>query len=87
MSIINQNLYSLNINIPYWRTNPPFGSWCKINFTNCFPPRYINGCPDDKRMTGKMAIYKSSETEISVCTNVGIENDTAILLLESIPYE
>tara|TARA_B100000686_G_C16605423_1_gene870918 strand:- start:842 stop:1096 length:255 start_codon:yes stop_codon:yes gene_type:complete len=83
---MNQNLYSLNINSPYWGTNPPYVSWCKINVTNCFPPGYLVGCPDDKRMTGKMSIYKSSETEISICTNVGIENDTAILLLEKIPY-
>ena len=87
VSIMNQNLYSLNINSPYWGTNPPYGSWCKINVTNCFPPGYLGGCPDDTRMTGKMAIYKSSETEIAVCTNVGIENDTAILLLEKVPYE
>tara|TARA_Y100001935_G_C17055996_1_gene384367 strand:- start:91 stop:669 length:579 start_codon:yes stop_codon:yes gene_type:complete len=87
VSIMNQNLYSLNINSPYWGTNPPFGSWCKINVTNCFPPGYLDGCPDDKRMTGKIAIYKSSETDISVCTNVGIENNTAVLLLEKIPYK
>ena len=84
---MNQNLYSLNINSPYWGTNPPYGSWCKINVTNCSPPGYLDSCPDDKRMTGKIAIYKSSETDISVCTNVGIENNTAVLLLEKIPYE
>ena len=44
----------------------------------------MDGCPDDKRMTGKIAIYKSSETDISVCTNLGIENNTAVLLLEKI---
>ena len=86
VSIMNHNLYSLNINSPYWGNNRPYDSWCKINVTNCFPPGYLGGCPSDKRMTGKIGIYKISETEISVCTNVGIDNDTAVLLSENIPY-
>ena len=86
VNIMNQHLYSLSITSPYWGNNPPYSSWCKINITNCAPPGYLDGCPNDKRMTGKIAIYKSSNSEVSVCTNVGLENNTAILMLETIQY-
>ena len=86
INIMNQHLYSSNIQNPYWGNNPPFPSWCKINVTNCDPPGYLTSCPTDIRMTGNMSIFKSSSTQITVCSNVGIENNNAILISNKIEY-
>ena len=45
-----------------------------------------SSCPTDIRMTGNMAIFKSSSTQITVCSNVGIENNNVILISNKIEY-
>ena len=45
INYMNQNIYGMNWESPFYGSSPPSGSWCRLNVTNCSPPGFMTACP------------------------------------------
>jgi len=51
---------------------PVYGSRCRPNVDNCYPPGYIGGCAiSGADRYGMMSIWQFNASTIRICTNVG----------------
>ena len=71
INYMNQTVYGMNWTSPFYGSNPPYGSWCKLNVTNCNPPGYMTACPSHAQQGGYLSIFKLNSTTIKVCSNLG----------------
>tara|TARA_Y100000816_G_scaffold266252_1_gene226683 strand:+ start:1145 stop:1666 length:522 start_codon:yes stop_codon:yes gene_type:complete len=80
---MNHNIYGMNWQSPFYGSNPPSPSWCRLNVTNCSPPGYMNACPSHTDQGGYLSVFKLNATTIKICSNLG--NSTGLTkYLESI---
>ena len=71
INYMNQTIYGMDLTSPFYPSQPPNGSWCRVNVTNCQPAGYMRGCPTNSAMSGYMSIFKLNNTTIRVCSNLG----------------
>ena len=87
INYMNEHVYGMNWTSPYYGNNPPSGSWCQLNVTNCSPPGYISGCPTHAQQQGFIGISKSGSSEILVCSNLKYENGSNEYIQHKIAFE
>ena len=71
INIMNQTIYGMEFKSPFYGSNPPQGSWCRINVTNCSPPGYMSACPSHPEQGGYLSIFKLNSTTLRICSNLG----------------
>ena len=87
ISYMNQTVYGLNWTSPFYGSNPPYGSWCKLNVTNCNPPGYMTACPSHVEQGGYLSIFKLNSTTIKVCSNLGNSTGKTQYIENEISFE
>ena len=87
ISYMNQTVYGMNWTSPFYGNNPPYGSWCKLNVTNCNPPGYMTACPSHAQQGGYLSIFKLNAKTIKVCSNLGNSSGQTKYIENTISYE
>ena len=87
ISYMNHNIYGMNWQSPFYGSNPPSGSWCRLNVTNCSPPGYMNACPSHPDQGGYLSVYKLNASTIKICSNLGNSTGSTEYIQSSINYE
>ena len=87
INYMNEHVSGMNWTSPYYGSNPPSGSWCQLNVTNCSPPGYISGCPTHAQQQGFIGISKSGSSQILVCSNLKHENGSNEYIQHKIAFE
>ena len=87
ISYMNQTVYGMNWTSPFYGSNPPYGSWCKLNVTNCNPPGYMTGCPSHRQQSGFLSIFKLNSTTIKICSNLGDSTGKTEYIENEISFE
>ena len=84
---MNQTVYGMNWTSPFYGGNPPYGSWCKLNVTNCSPPGYMTACPSHAQQGGYLSIFKVNANTIKICSNLGNSSGQTKYIENTISYE
>ena len=84
---INEDIYGMNWKSPFYGSNPPYGSWCRLNVTNCSPPGYMNTCPSHSDQGGYLSVFKLNSTTIKICSNLGDSTGSTKYMESTINYE
>ena len=87
ISYMNQTVYGMNWTSPFYGGNPPYGSWCKLNVTNCNPPGYMTACPSHSQQGGYLSIFKLNANTIKICSNLGDSSGQTKYIENTILYE
>ena len=87
INYMNQTVYGMNWTSPFYGGNPPYGSWCKLNVTNCNPPGYMTSCPSHAQQGGYLSIFKLNANTIKVCSNLGNGSGQTKYIENTISYE
>ena len=87
INYMNQTVYGMNWTSPFYGNNPPYGSWCKLNVTNCNPPGYMTACPSHAQQGGYLSIFKLNAKTIKVCSNLGNNSGQTKYIEHTILYE
>ena len=87
ISYMNQTVYGMNWTSPFYGNNPPYGSWCKLNVTNCSPPGYMTACPSHAEQSGYLSIFKLNANTIKICSNLGNSSGKTEYIENTISYE
>ena len=82
---MNQSVYGLSWTSPFYGSNPPYGSWCRLNVTNCSPPGYMTTCPTHSQQAGYLSVFKLNASTIKVCSNLG-QNSGSNSYIENLIY-
>jgi prepilin-type N-terminal cleavage/methylation domain-containing protein len=81
---MNQTIYGMKLLSPY---GTPNGSWCRVNVTNCSPPGYMSACPSNPAQLGYLSVFKSSGSQIKICSNLENKNGSIVYLEDIVSYE
>ena len=84
---MNQDIYGMNWKSPFYGSKPPYGSWCRLNVTNCSPPGYMNSCPSHSKQGGYLSVFKLNQNTIKICSNLGNNTGSTKYLESTIIYE
>ena len=84
---MNHNIYGMNWQSPFYGSNPPSGSWCRLNVTNCSPPGYMTACPSHPDQGGYLSIFKLNTSTIKICSNLGYSTGSTVYIESNINYE
>ena len=84
---MNQTVYGMNWKSPFYGSNAPYGSWCRLNVTNCSPPGYMNTCPSHSEQGGYISVFKLNSTTIKICSNLGDSTGSTKYMESTINYE
>ena len=84
---MNQNIYGLNWQSPFYGPNPPYGSWCRLNVTNCDPPGYMTSCPSHRDHGGYLSVFKLNDTTIKICSNLGNSTGSTQYIESNVNFE
>ena len=87
ITYMNQNIYGMNWQSPFYGSNPPSGSWCRLNVTNCSPPGYMTACPSHPDQGGYLSVYKLNASTIKICSNLGNSTGSTEYIQSNINYE
>ena len=87
INYMNQNVYGLGWTSPFYGSNPPYGSWCRLNVTNCSPPGYMTACPSHSQQAGFLSIFKINSSTIKVCSNLGHNSGSNSYIENLITFE
>ena len=85
ISYMNQTVYGMNWTSPFYG-NPPYGSWCRINVTNCNPPGYMSACPSNPDQLGYLSIFKTTDNNIKICSNLEYANGSIVYIETNLDY-
>ena len=81
---MNQTIYGMKLLSPY---GTPNGSWCRANVVNCSPPGYMSACPSNPAQLGYLSVFKSSGSQIKICSNLENKNGSIVYLEDIVSYE
>ena len=84
---MNEDIYGMNWKSPFYGSNAPYGSWCRLNVTNCSPPGYMNACPSHSAQGGYVSVFKVNSTTIKICSNLGDSTGSTKYMESTINYE
>ena len=84
---MNQNIYGMNWESPFYGSSPPFGSWCKLNVTNCSPPGFMTACPSHSQQGGYLSVFKLDASRIKICSNLGNSSGSTKYMETTVSYE
>ena len=84
---MNQTIYGMNWQSPFYGSNPPYGSWCRLNVTNCSPPGYMNSCPSHVDQGGYLSVFKLNPSTIKICSNLGNSTGSTEYIESNVNYE
>ena len=84
---MNQTVYGMNWTSPFYGNKPPYGSWCKLNVTNCNPPGYMTACPSHSQQGGYLSIFKLNSTTLKICSNLGNSTGKTQYIENEISFE
>ena len=84
---MNQTIYGMNWQSPFYGSNPPYGSWCRLNVTNCSPPGYMNSCPSHSDQGGYLSVFKLNASTIKICSNLGNSTGSTVYIESNVNYE
>ena len=87
INYMNQNIYGMNWQSPFYGTNPPYGSWCRLNVTNCSPPGYMTSCPSHRDQGGYISVFKLDDSTIKICSNLGNSSGSTEYIESNVIYE
>ena len=84
---MNQTIYGMNWQSPFYGSSPPYGSWCRLNVTNCSPPGYMNSCPSHADQGGYLSVFKLNASTIKICSNLGNSTGSTVYIESNVNYE
>ena len=84
---MNEDIYGMNWKSPFYSSSPPYGSWCRLNVTNCSPPGYMSACPSHPQQGGYVSVFKLNPSTIKICSNLGDSTGSTKYLESTINYE
>ena len=84
---MNHDIYGMNWKSPFYSSNPPYGSWCRLNVTNCSPPGYMSACPSHSEQGGYLSVFKLNSKTIKICSNLGYSSGSTKYIESTINYE
>ena len=87
ITYMNEDIYGMNWKSPFYSRNPPYGSWCRLNVTNCSPPGYMSACPSHSKQGGYISVFKINLNTIKICSNLGNSTGSTKYLETTINYE
>ena len=87
INYMNQTIYGMDWKSPFYGSSPPYGSWCKLNVTNCSPPGFMGGCPSHPQMGGYLSVFKLDSYTIKICSNLGNSSGSTKYLESTVSYE
>ena len=87
ITYMNEDIYGMNWKSPFYSSNPPYGSWCRLNVTNCSPPGYMSACPSHPKQGGYISVFKINLNTIKICSNLGNSTGSTKYLESTINYE
>ena len=87
INYMNQTVYGMNWTSPFYGDNPPYGSWCKLNVTNCSPPGYMRACPSHAQQGGYLSIFKLNTKTIKICSNLGNSSGQTKYIENTVSYK
>ena len=87
INYMNKNIYGMNWESPFYGSNPPYGSWCKLNVTNCSPPGFMTACPSHSQQGGYLSVFKLDAYRIKICSNLGNSSGSTKYIETIVSYE
>tara|TARA_Y100001970_G_C13826774_1_gene647689 strand:- start:72 stop:599 length:528 start_codon:yes stop_codon:yes gene_type:complete len=87
INYMNKNIYGMNWESPFYGSSPPYGSWCKLNVTNCSPPGFMTSCPSHSQQAGYLSVFKLDAYRIKVCSNLGDSSGSTKYIETTVSYE
>ena len=84
---MNQNIYGMNWESPFYGSSPPSGSWCRLNVTNCSPPGFMTACPSHSQQGGYLSVFKLDAYRIKICSNLGNNSGSTKYMETTVSYE
>ena len=87
INYMNETVYGMNWTSPFYGGNPPYGSWCRLNVTNCSPPGYMTACPSHAQQGGYLSIFKVNAFTIKICSNLGNSSGQTKYIENTISFE
>ena len=87
INYMNQNIYGMNWESPFYGSSPPYGSWCKLNVTNCSPPGFMTACPSHSQQGGYLSVFKLDAYRIKICSNLGNSSGSTKYMETTVSYE
>ena len=87
INYMNQNIYGMNWESPFYGSSPPYGSWCKLNVTNCSPPGFMTSCPSHSQQGGYLSVFKLDSYRIKICSNLGNSSGSTKYMETTVSYE
>ena len=87
INYMNQNIYGMDWESPFYGSSPPYGSWCKLNVTNCSPPGFMTACPSHSQQGGYLSVFKLDAYRIKICSNLGNNSGSTKYMETTVSYE